>query len=323
MSLLRIVLIVAGLASVAVLPGRAFANDYPNRVIKIIVPYSAGGPGDIISRGYANELSKVLKQTVIVENRPGAGTAIGTQAAKLAPDDGYTLLFGTAGIISTMLSLKNPGYSMDDFVPVVMLGDTYYVLMVSTAVPAASFPEFVDYARKNPERMNYATLGPGASSHVLADRLQRAAKFEWQEISYKGGGPAIQALMSNDVQGYFTTQASAVQLVDSDKVRLMAIAAPERNEFLPNVPTFKERGYDGIVDQGWYTILIRSSTPPELVEKLRRASEQVMTTLEMRVHQKSLGLTKSKVVLTEFPTLVTQELGVRAEDNKRLGIEPQ
>lgn len=299
------------------------ANDYPNRPIRIIVPYSAGGPGDIISRGYAAELGKVLGQSIIVENRPGAGTAIGTQAAKLSPADGYTLLFGTAGIISTMLSLRNPGYVMSDFVPISMLGDQYYVLMSPAALAVSNLQGLISHARKNPARMNYATLGPGASSHVLADRLQRAANFEWQEISYKGAGPAVQALMSNEVQGYFTTQSSAVSLLGSDKVQPIAIAAAERGEFLPNVPTFKELGYEGMIDQGWYAILIRSSTPAEVIERLRKASEEVMASAQMKQHQKALGLSRSKVMMSEFPALIEQEIATRTEDNKRLGIVPQ
>jgi tripartite-type tricarboxylate transporter receptor subunit TctC len=300
--------------------GAVAQDNYPNKPLKIIVPYTPGASTDAISRAFADEAGKALGQTIIVENKPGAGTAIGTQTAKQAPADGYTILFGSGTMVSTMLGLKEPGYSMDDFTPVAMLGDQYYVLLIPAAMGVNNFKEFVEYAKKNPSKMNYAMLGPGAPSHVLADRLQRAAKFEWQDIAFRGGTPAVQALMSNDVQGYFATQSFAMTFKDSDKLKLMGIGAEERGVFLPDVPTFKEMGYDGVVEQGWYAMFVRSNTPKPIVDKLRSVFGDVMKSPAMAQHLKTNGLSPYKGSIESFPAKLAQEIKDKAEETKRLGI---
>jgi tripartite-type tricarboxylate transporter receptor subunit TctC len=298
-------------------------DNFPSRPMKIIVPYTPGASTDAISRAFADEAGKAFGQTIVVENKPGAGTAIGTQTAKQAPADGYTLLFGSGTMVSTMLGLKEPGYSMDDFTPVTMLGDQFYVLLTPAALPVKDFKEFVDYAKKNPTKMNYAMLGPGAPSHVLADRLQRAAKFEWQDIAFRGGTPAVQALMSNDVQGYFATQSFAMTFKDSDKLKLMGIGAEERGMFLPDVPTFKEMGYEGVVEQGWYALFVRANTPKPIVDKLRSVAGEVMKSPAMAQHLKSNGLSPYKGSIDSFLASLGKEIAQKAEENKRLGIVAQ
>lgn len=302
----------------------ALAQDnYPSRPIRIIVPYTPGASTDGISRAFGEEAGKALGQTMIVENKPGAGTAIGTQTAKQAPADGYTILFGSGTMVSTMLGLKEPGYTMEDFVPVAMLGDQYYVLLTPAALPAKNFKEFVEYAKKNPTKMNYAMLGPGAPSHVLADRLRRSAKFEWQDIAFRGGTPAVQALMSNDVQGYFATQSFAMTFKDSDKLKLMGIGADERGIFLPDVPTFKEMGYDGVVEQGWYAMFVRSNTPKPIIDKLRTVFAEVMKSPAMAQHLKNNGLSPYKGSIETFLAALANEIKDKAEETKRLGIVVQ
>lgn len=303
--------------------GAAAQDNYPSKPIRIIVPYTPGASTDSISRAFADEAGKALGQTMIVENKPGAGTAIGTQTAKQAPADGYTILFGSGTMVSTMLGLKQPGYSMSDFTPVTMLGDQFYVLLTPKALGVKNFKEFVEYAKKNPTRMNYAMLGPGAPSHVLADRLKRAAKFEWQDIAFRGGTPAVQALMSNDVQGYFGTQSFALTFKDSDKLQLMGIGAQERGVFLPEVPTFKEMGYEGVVEQGWYAMFVRSETPKPIIDKLRTVFAEVMKSPAMAQHLKTNGLSPYKGTIETFLASLDQEIKNKAEESKRLGIVAQ
>ena len=298
-------------------------DSYPNRSIRLIVPYTPGASTDAISRAFADEASKLLGQPVVVENRGGAGTAIGTQTAKQAPADGYAILFGSGTMVSTMLALKEPGYHVKDFTPVTMLGDQFYVLMVPKALPITNAREFVDYAKKNPEKMNYGMLGHGSPSHVLADRFARSAKFQWQDIAFRGGTPTMTALMSNDVQGYFGTQTFATTYVNSDKVRLLAIGAEERGEFLPDVPTFKELGYDGVVEQGWYALFVRKETPKEIVDKLRRVSAEVMASTTMKGHLKKIGLSSYKGTIDSFLKNLDNEIKQKSDESKRLGIVPQ
>lgn len=316
--------LLSGLAiAFAAFGAQAQTSDYPSKPIRLIVPYTPGASTDSISRAFADEATKALGQPVIVENKPGAGTAIGTQTAKNSPADGYTILFGSGTMVSTMVALKDPGYAMEDFTPVAMLGEQYYVLMIPAAMKVNNFAEFLAYAKANPEKMNYAMLGPGSPSHVLADRLQNSAKFKWQDIAFRGGTPAVQALMSNDVQGYFATQTFSLTLKDSDKIKLIAIGADERGEFLPEIPTFKELGFNGVSEVGWYAMMVRSNTPKPITDKLRSVFTDMMKKPAMQEHLKTNGLSTYKGTLEGFPAMVADDIKRKAEETKRLGITIQ
>jgi tripartite-type tricarboxylate transporter receptor subunit TctC len=308
---------------ISVASASAQTADYPSHPIRIIVPYTPGASTDNVSRAFANEASKALGKPIVIENRPGAGTAIGTQAAKQAPADGYTVLFAAGTLVSTMLGLKDPGYAVSDFTPVVMLGAQYYVLMIPAALPAKNLKEFIAYAQANSSKMNFAMLGPGAPSHVLADRFQNAAHFQWQDIAYKGGVPALQAIMSNEVQGYFGTQTFATAYQTSDKVRILAIAANKRGEFLPDVPTFKEAGIEGVTEDDWFALMVRSDTPAPIVAKLRTVFTEVMKTPEMKAQLQSNALSSYEGTMEAFPAAMVKEEKMKSEEMKRLGITPQ
>jgi tripartite-type tricarboxylate transporter receptor subunit TctC len=299
------------------------AANYPSRELKLIVPYTPGASTDSISRAFAKHASAALGKTIVVENRDGAGTAIGTQAANQAPADGYTVLFGSGTMVSTMHAMKNPGYKLSDFVPVVMLGEQVYTLMIPASLPAKDAKEFAEYAKKNADKMNYAMLGPGSPSHVLGDRFARAAGFKWQDVAFRGGVPALQAVMSNDMQGYFATQTFAKDYLNSDKVRILAVGSDARGEFIPNIPTFKELGFEGVTEAGWYALMVRANTPPAIVTKLREVFAKVINSDEMKADLKANGLSGYKGKLEDFPAMVEKDSAMKAEESKRLGIVPQ
>lgn len=301
----------------------ASTDVFPSKPIRIVVPYSPGGPSDVISRAFALELGKILKTTTIVENKPGAGTAIGSQSVKYSPADGYTLLFGANIFITTTLTMKTPGYQLEDFAPVVHLGDTFYVLAAPKLLNVSSFSEFLEQARKNAGQMNYATLGPGATSHLLADRLKRVAKFDWQDIAYRGTVPALQAIMTNEVQGYFISQGSAVSLKDSDKIALLAIASDERSSIAPWLPTFRELGFPEMTEPAWFALFARSDTPAPILEKLRLAAATAMTSPAVLQQQQNLGLSPNHGNLDQFARLLVQERSQRAAEFERIGLKPE
>jgi len=294
-------------------------ESYPNRALRLVVPYTPGASTDALSRAFAEAAGKVLGKPVVVENRGGGGTAIGTVAAKQAPADGYTLLFGSGTMISTMHSLKEPGYKLSDFTAVVMLGDQYYVLVTPASVPAKNVREFIAHARANNGKLNYAMLGTGSPSHVLADRLGRAAGFQWQEIAFRGGTPAMQALLSGDVQAYFATQTFAITFLNSDRVRVMAIGAEDRGEFLPDTPSFREIGIEGVVEKGWYALFVRAETPPAIVARLRAAGAEAMKSDWMKAQLKTQGLSSYKGSIESFPAALAKESAEKAEEAKRYG----
>lgn len=296
---------------------------YPDRPLRLIVPFPPGALTDSISRVFAEEASKRLGKSVVVENRGGAGTALGSQAAKQAPADGYTLLFGSSVMISTMLTLKNPGYSVADFTPITMLGDHFYILMTPKSLPVTNLKEFVNYAKENSGKMNYGVLGTGTPSFTLAQKFGKAAGIKWQDIAYRGAAQVFQAIVANDVQGYFTTQASAINYVNSGRVNLLAVAAEERVEPFADVPTFKELGYEGLVEHGWSALFVRSETPKEIVEKLRQVSAEVMKSEAMRKYLKTANVVPHRGSVADFSALLEKELKAKREEVAELGIQPQ
>ena len=298
-------------------------EEYPDRPLRLIVPFPPGALTDAISRVFAEEAGKRLGKPVVVENRGGASTALGSQAAKQAPADGYTLLFGSSVMISTMLSLKNPGYAMSDFTPVTMLGDHFYILMTSKSLPVKDLKEFVAYAKENSGSMNYGVLGAGTPSYSPAQKLGKAVGIEWQDIAYRGAAQVFQAVVSNDVQGYFTTQASAINYVNSGKVKLLAVAAEERVAPFLDVPTFKELGYEGLVEHGWSALFVRSETPKAIVDKLRQVSAEVMKSEAMQNYLKTANVVPHKGAVEDFSALLEKEMKAKREEAAQLGIEPQ
>jgi tripartite-type tricarboxylate transporter receptor subunit TctC len=180
-----------------------------------------------MSRPVAAELSKVLGQSVIIENKPGAATAVGTQAARYAPADGYTLLYQANSIVTNLYALKQPGYALADFTPVVMLGQGAFVLMTSTKHPFNTLQELVAYGKANPGKLNYSTTGPGSPASVVSYRLGLAAGMDWVEIPFKGGAEATQAVMSGDSHAFAASQGSPLIHANPDKMRMAAISARE------------------------------------------------------------------------------------------------
>ena len=199
--MIRVVAFVLALIATSLAPMPLLAQDvFPSRTLRLVVPYPPGAVTDAMSRPVAAELSKVLGQSVIIENKPGAGTVVGTQAVKYAPADGYTLLYQASSLVTNLYALKQPGYALADFTPVVMLGQGAFVLMTSTKHPFTTLQELVAYGKANPGKLNYSTTGPGSPASIVSYRLGQAAGMDWVEIPFKGGAEAAQAVMSGDSQ---------------------------------------------------------------------------------------------------------------------------
>lgn len=299
----------------------AFA-DFPERAMRIIVPYEPGNSTDAISRAFADEVAKSLGVPVTVENRSGAGTALGTQAAKNAPADGYTILFGSSTMVSTVHALKKPGYELKDFVPVSIPGVLLYVLMTPANLPK-DIPSYVDYAKKNPDKMNFGMIGTGAAAHSLSVRFSNSAGFSWKDIPYRGGAPAVTALISGDIQGYFSPLPSALTHVKNPKLHILGVAHTERLPQLPDVPTFKEAGYPEVVEENWYAFFVRSETPKPVVDKLRSAFAAAMSAAPIQRRLQQDGLAPYKGRLEDFPAKLEADSRAKREEMQKLGITPQ
>lgn len=295
----RVLAALAATAALTQLPVLAQGAAFPNKVIKIISPYAPGGSTDPLARAAAELAGKKLGQTIILESKPGAGTLIATRLVKAAEPDGYTLLLQSNGFVSNLHAFKEPGYSMADFKPVAVLGHSSYVLMTPAKLPPRNLKEFVAYA-KGRNDLSYGTLGRGGRTHILAEELATRAGFKWQDIPFKGGADGVTALLGNHIQGYFASVGLSHPHVQSNDLRLLAIASETRSEFLPNVPTFKEEGFPQMTDSLWVSLFARSDVPAPVLEKLREAFREAGNSPEMRTARQRIQMSTYTGSLSNF-----------------------
>jgi tripartite-type tricarboxylate transporter receptor subunit TctC len=262
------------------------AADYPNRTVKILVPYAPGGVTDIIARHIAPKLQEVLGQAFVVENRPGASGTIALEAAAAAPADGYTLFIGnvtTNAINETTFADKMHIKPSRDLAGISRLVDTPHVVVANPAFPPNNIAELVDWAKKNPGKLNYASAGIGSYPHLDMLKFAKAAHIEATHIPYKGGaGQMLPALMSGEVHVSFINLASSGSQIKAGRLKALATTMPERVPELPNVATMAEQGYPGIGTNAWQGMFAPAATPKPILEKLHAAVAKVLNNPEMK-----------------------------------------
>ena len=260
---------VAFLAALVPLGAANAQSDYPSRPIRLIVPYPPGGPTDIIGRLTSEVLTKRLNQTIVVDNRGGAATAIGAELAARAPADGYTLLVSseTTFAVTPALRSKLAYHPERDFAPISMLTTQPYVLAVSLALPVTSVSQLIAHAKANPGKLAYGSAGLGSANHLAGEMFRHAASIDTIHVPYKGNGPAITDLISGQIAYMVGSISSLYPHGAANKLRLVAIAAAKRSPIIPSVPTFAEGGMSYQVS-GWNGIVAPRGTPPELIKKL-------------------------------------------------------
>jgi tripartite-type tricarboxylate transporter receptor subunit TctC len=251
------------------------AGAYPERPIKLVIPFSAGGAADNAARILAEALAKSLGQPVIVDNRAGASGAIAAQLVMAAPADGYTLLWAAASMVSLPMVMKSPPFqSLAEFTPVSVVSRLPYGMFVSTDVPARSVAEFVAFARANPDKVSYATAA--LSEYMAGEQFMKATGTTLLRVPYKGGAPAIIDLMAGSVQMYITPMSNGLPYAKAGKLRMIATMLPTRSEFAPDVPTFAEAGVMGVGFSAWQAIVAPPKTPREIVERLAAAMRRIL-----------------------------------------------
>jgi tripartite-type tricarboxylate transporter receptor subunit TctC len=254
----------------------AHADDYPSRLITIIVPYPPGGGVDIVARDIGERLREKWGQPVIVENRAGAGGNIGAEAVFRAKPDGYTLLTTapTPLVINKQLDAKL-NYDPDAFVPVTVIGAVPNVLVVNPKVHAKSVQELIALAKASPGKLNYASQGPGTTAHLTAELLKSMAGINIVHVPYKGNAPAVTDLLSGQVEMMFMPLAAALEFIHAGKLRALAVASEKRDALLPNVPTMSET-LPGFISIVWFGVVAPPNTPPELASKLSAAIAEAL-----------------------------------------------
>lgn len=312
------------IAGPALLNSAAVAQDYPNRPLTLIVPFAAGASTDVIARAAALELGQRLGKSIVVENKPGAGTIVGAVAARNAKPDGYTILIAPNSFYAAPLAMKNPGFDpIADFIPLVGLASAAYVLISPTTIPSKSLKDLLAHAKANPGTTNYGSLGRGTPLMLLPERVKAVTGIDWREITYKGGTEGMLAVMRGEVHGYFASVSLAAQYVDQPKLNLVAITSTRRTAYLPNVPTFAESGYPQIVDEAFYGLLALAKTPTAIVARLRKELIEVRKSPAFIASLKKNSLEQYDGTIDEYNANVDKMTARFTRELQQLGIKPE
>lgn len=247
----------------------AQAKDWPNKPIKLIVPFPAAGGTDAVARALANKLSQQLNQPVVVENKAGANGVIGAEAVAHAAPDGYTIMITIAShAIAPVVSKKLPYDTDKDFVGVSLIAKYPYLFTVPANSPANNFKEFIDLAKKNPGKLTYASSGTGSAPHLGMELLLDVANIDLIHVPYKGAAPANNDLIGGQVQSMLNNLLAGAGLIRAKKLKVLAVTSGSRSPALPDIPTIKESGYPKYEVDGWYGIFVPAKTPPDIVKQL-------------------------------------------------------
>jgi tripartite-type tricarboxylate transporter receptor subunit TctC len=280
----------AGLLAMALLSGTAHADAYPAKPVTMVVPYPAGGATDLVARAVAERLGAAWKQSVIVENRAGAGTTIAASYVARAPGDGYTLFMTTsAHTISGHLYSKLPYDPMKDFAPITLVTKVPLVLVVNPAIPAHNLKEFLAYVKKDGANVNFASPGTGTAQHLSGELFKIATGSGITHVPYRGDAPAFTDLVGGQVQMMLATITSALPLIESGKLRALAVANDKRVSALASVPTFAEAGMPGFEAATWFGLLAPASMKPELAQRIYGDVSKIVATPDMRKRIEDLG----------------------------------
>ena len=267
-------------------PGLAQALDYPARPVRAIVPFPPGGGTDIGARVVSQKLTQGWGKQVVIDNRAGANGSIGTEIVANAVPDGYTFLFGTSGpmAINPTLYGKSPYDPIKDFTPVVMVAPTYFVLVTHPSVPAATVGEFLQLGRSPSNKLILASSGIGSPGHLSGEMLKMMARTNFLHVPYKGGGPALAAVLAGEASFVFTDVIAGMGYVNAGRLKLLAAATPKRIAKLPNIPTLAESGVPGYDALSWTAIFVPAKTPAPIVRKINVDVKEVLKLPDVQEH---------------------------------------
>jgi tripartite-type tricarboxylate transporter receptor subunit TctC len=285
------------------------AQDFPNRPPRLIVGFTPGGGVDINARVLASKMSEVIGQQVIVENKPGAGTNIANEYVAKAAPDGYTLLFTSPAVAINMSLYKNPPYdALRDFATVSIFSESTNLLVVPASLPVKTVQELIALAREKPGALNYSSAGSGTTQHLAGELFKLRTKTNIVHVPYKGSAPSLTALLAGDVQLSFVNPVAIGQHVKSGKLRALAVAGAKRTSFMPEVPTMKEAGVDGVEVALWYAVLAPSATPRETINTLAGAVAKSAQAPEIRKRLEEQGAEPVGNTPEEFGKILREEV---------------
>jgi tripartite-type tricarboxylate transporter receptor subunit TctC len=285
------------------------ARSFPSKPLTIVVPFPAGGTSDILARTIGQRLSQAWGQPVVVENRPGASGNIGAAAVAKSPPDGHTLLVGAAAISTAAALYKDPGFRLfESLAPVTVLGTVPFMLVVHPAMPAKSVAEFVDYAKKHPNKLSLGSGGNGTIPHLGGELFKQRAGIAFTHVPYKGGAQAMADLVAGQIDFTIDGGAHVVSQIDAGKVRMLAVTTPERLAQYPNVPTVAESGFPGYAASAWQMLLVPAATPRPIVEKIQAEVSRAINAPDIAERIRAMGIVPSGMPTAESEAFLRAEM---------------
>ncbi len=300
------------------------AQSYPSKTIKLIVPFGPGGPTDVAARLVSQIVQSALGQSVVIENRPGAGGATGTKAAAGADPDGYTLLIGTSATLCVVPALvKNPGYDpIKSFAPVAKVADSTLVLIAPPNLPASSVQEFIAYAKANGGKLSYASAGAGNQTQLLAELFKSKAGIDVVHVPYKSGAEMVTAVLGEQVHMGFPDISILLGLIREGKLKALAVTSASRHPELPDVPTMVESGIPDFVMTFWSGVVAPAGTPASIVDKLNGAISDGLKSQQMRESLARVGAQGNPGSPQDFAGFIAAETVKWSAVAKTAGISP-
>ncbi|MEO8305602.1 MAG: tripartite tricarboxylate transporter substrate binding protein [Betaproteobacteria bacterium] len=309
----RFLCAMAGFAAIALaiaLPAHAQAPAYPNRPVKLVVPFPPGGPLDIVGRSIAQKLTEAWGQSVVVDNKPGAGGNIGADIVAKSPADGYTILMGALSThaVNPSLYSKMPYDAVKDFAPITLVAVTPNVLVVNAALPVNSAKEFIVYAKANSGKLAFGSGSNGSAGHLAGELFKVETRTEIIHVPYKGGAPAAQALLAGDTQFMFDNLANAMPQVKAGKLKALAVTTAERSKLAPDLPTMAEAGIPGFDISTWFGLFAPAGTPKDIVAKWNAEVTKILISPEMRGRLNAQGAEPVPMSPEQFAAFVQSEI---------------
>lgn len=306
----------------AVLPSAWAQAPFPNKPVRIVVPFAAGGPTDLMARAIAKAMGQSTGQPFIVDNKPGGGGVIGLSEIGRNPADGYTLVMPSILAVTNPALMPNyPFDTLKDFSPVTIVGLIPHALVVKPDFAATDLQGLVKMGKGNPGSLSYASSGIGTSAHLAGALFAQRAGIQATHVPYRGAGPAVQDLLGGRVQFMFLDMSTALGQIQAGKLRALAVAPAQRFEGLPQVPTVAEQGYPGFDVHGWYGLLVKSGTPAPVVDALYREVKAALSDTELRAMFRAQGIEPGGMPPAEYGEIIRKDLVQWRKTIAELGIK--
>ncbi len=310
-------------AAFTALAGPALAQTYPERSINVVVPFAAGGSTDLVARIVAQKLTEQMGQSVVVENRVGAGGNVGAAAVAKAPPDGYTVLFATISThtLNPLMAKKSAYDPVKDFAPVGLIGSIPNVLVVHPSVPAKNVQELIALAKKEPQKYSYASSGVATPLHLSGEMFNRMAGTTMAHVPYRGAGPAMNDLVGGQIPVMFDNLPSSVEFIKAGKIRALAVTTKQRAKQMPDIPTMEEQGLKGYETYSWQALFFPANTPRPIIDRMSAELKKALADPTLQKRLEDLTMTVTFSTPEELAAHVKEQLATWEPITKATGVQ--